>query len=97
MSKENLVPINQLCDHYKIEASFFSDLHELEIVETHIIQGSIYIHEDKVSTLEKVIRLREDLGVDLEAIDIILTLLQKIDILNIELEEVKSRLRLYED
>jgi hypothetical protein len=77
--------------------SLFSDLHEFGIIEILTIEDSYFIHEDKISVVEKVVRMQKDLNINLEGVDTVLNLLEKIKDLQTELNTVKNRLRLYED
>lgn len=97
MSKEKLIPLNQLCTHYQVEMSFFSYLHEFGFVEILTIEESHFIHEYKINDVEKIIRMQKDLNINLEGIDTVFNLLEKISELQTELISVKNRLRLYED
>ena len=97
MSKENLISVQQLCEYYQVEISFFSELHDFGIIDMITIENSHFIYEDKVSVLEKVVRMQKDLNINLEGIDTVLNLLVKINDLQTELNTVKNRLRLYED
>lgn len=97
MSKEKLILVNQLCKHYQVESSLFSELHDFGIIEILTIEDSYFIHEDKISVIEKVVRMQKDLNINLEGIDTVLNLLKKINDLQTELNTVKNRLRLYED
>ena len=97
MSKEKLILINQLCTHYQVEMSLFSELHEFGIIEILTIENSNFIHEDKISVVEKVVRMQKDLNINLEGVDTVLNLLDKINDLQTELNTLKNRLRLYED
>lgn len=97
MSKENLIPIKQLCRHYQVEISLFSELHNLGIIEVLTIEDTHFIYEDKISMVEKVVRIQNDLNVNLEGVDTVLNLLDKINELQTELNNVKNRLRLYEE
>ena len=97
MSKEKLILVNQLCAHYQVEISLFSELQDFGIIEILTIEDSYFIHEDKISVVEKVVRMQKDLNINLEGIDTVLNLLDKINDLQTELNTVKNRLRLYED
>mgnify|MGYP006139912525 FL=1 len=77
--------------------SLFSELHEFGIIEILTIENSNFIHEDKISVVEKVVRMQKDLNINLEGVDTVLNLLDKINDLQTELNTVKNRLRLYED
>lgn len=97
MSEENLIMIERLCEHYEVERSLFSELRDFGILEIRSIEDAHFIHEDKISTVEKVVRMKKDLNINLEGIDTVLNLLEKISDLQEELNRVKNRLRLYED
>lgn len=97
MSKEKFIQIDQLCRHYQVEMAFFSDLHEFGIIEITTIEDLSFIHEDKITVVEKIIRIHKDLNINLEGIDTVLNLLVKLNDLQTELNTVKNRLRLYED
>jgi cold shock CspA family protein len=97
MSTEKLILIQPLCKEYEVEVSFFSDLHAYGIIQLHSVKEDLFIHEEDVAHVEKVIRIKQDLNINLEGIDVILNLLDKIEGLRTELEGVRNRLRLYED
>lgn len=96
MSNEKLILINLLCKQYEVESSLFSDLHELGIIKIQIIEDLYFIHEEEISIVEKVIRIHRDLNINLEGIDAVLNLLEKISDLQKELNTVRNRLLLYE-
>ena len=96
MSQENLIPLSQLCVHYKVEMSFFSSLSEYGLIEISTIEQALFVEEEKAAEIEKIIRLHNELDINLEGIDTILHLLNKIEALQAELSSTKNRLRLYE-
>ena len=97
MSKENLILINELCVHYQVEMVFFFELHEFGILEILTIENAHFIHEDTIGVVEKVVRMHKDLNINLEGIDTVLNLLDKINDLQTQLNTAQNRLRLYED
>jgi|TARA_R110000851_G_scaffold294229_1_gene448827 hypothetical protein len=97
MNIENFIPLNTLVTHYKVELSFFSNLSELGLVEIQTVEQVQYIHQDSIYEIEKMIRMHQELDVNIEGIDVVFNLLQKIDALQKELVNVKNRLRLYEN
>lgn len=96
MNMENLIPIPLLCAHYEVEMSFFTNLNEMGLLEIKTIETSQYIDSDAVYEIEKMVRMHQELDVNIEGIDIVFNLLQKIDMLQNELTALKNRLRLYE-
>lgn len=96
MNIENLIPLPALSTHYKVEIAFFNNLSEMGLLEIKTIEEAQYIHPDAIFEIEKMIRMHQELAVNIEGIDVVLNLLQKIDELQNELVSVKNRLRLYE-
>ena len=97
MARQDLILIETLCFHYKIEISFIKELENIGLIKTETFENSKFIHQDKISDLEKMIRLHNELNVNIEGIDIVFNLLQKELKLKEELDALKSRLRLYEN
>jgi hypothetical protein len=96
MNIENLIPIPTLCAHYQVEIAFFNNLSEIGLIEIETVEENQFIHADAVFEIEKIMRMHQELDVNIEGIDVVFNLLQKIDTLQNELVSVKNRLRLYE-
>ena len=97
MNIENLVLLDKLSTHYKIELTFFSSLNELGLIQIIIIENSKYIHLNEIHDLEKMIRMHNDLEINIPGIDVACNLLKKINKLQEELICTKNRLRRYEN
>ena len=97
MDTEKYIPVLHLCDLYQIEISFFKELNEEGLIELVSRQNSMYVHEDKLYKVERIIRIYRELNVNIEGIDVVLNLLEKVDKLQNEVNSMQSRLRLYED
>jgi DUF438 domain-containing protein len=97
MNLENFIPLTQLCTHFEVEMSFFTNLKEVGLIEITTIEQSLYVPEEKVSDIEKIIRMHHELEINLEGIETILHLIEKIEALQSELTATKNRLRLYEE
>jgi len=92
MENQKLVLVETLCIHYELEASFFESLEEIGLIILVRENEEFYIPEEKVTDLEKVLRLHKELDVNLEGIDVILNLLGKVESLQKELNLAKQRL-----
>ncbi len=92
MENQKLVLVETLCIHYELEASFFESLEEIGLIILVRENEENYIPEEKVTDLEKVLRLHKELDVNLEGIDVILNLLGKVESLQMELNLAKQRL-----
>jgi len=97
MSHKNLISVNRLCEYYQVEISLFSELQEFGIIQLTTIKDTYFIKEDHISDVERVVRLKKDLNINLEGIDTILNLLNRIQSLQNRLTLTTNRLKLYED
>ena len=95
--ENNLIAITSLCSHYEIEFSFIDALRKTGLIQIVIIEQDQFIEQDQISELEKMIRLHNELNVNIEGIDVIFNLLEKEKKLREELSALKNRLRLFEE
>jgi len=97
MATKNLIQIQTLCSQYNLEFSFFDDLNKIGLIEIQIVEQKKFIHQNQIGNLEKMIRLHNELHVNLEGIDVVFNLLEKERQLHSELNALKNRLRIYEN
>ena len=97
MNEIHLISTQTLCSHYNIEISFVDALNKMGLIQIEIIEQDQFIHQDQISDLEKIIRLHNELNVNLEGIDVVFNLLEKERDLRNELNALKNRLKLYEN
>lgn len=97
MGRQNLVLIETVCSNYEIEMSFLLQLDDIGLIELILEEEAKYVREEQLANLEKMIRLHHELDLNLEGIDVVFNLLQKVEALQNELNIVQSRLNLYED
>jgi hypothetical protein len=96
MNSEQLIPTEQFCTHYSVTASFVTELNEIGLIETVTIDETNFIQIPQVTKIERMIRLHEDLNINIEGIHAIDVLLERIDSIQQEMLAIKNRLRLYE-
>jgi hypothetical protein len=97
MENENLIALGDYCMHYSIEISFVHSLNGAGLVEIVTVQNTDYLHREDLAYLEKMVRLHQELDINLEGIEAIAHLLNRLDVLQEELNTLRNRLRLYED
>ncbi|RNL56042.1 chaperone modulator CbpM [Pedobacter jejuensis] len=86
METEHLVPLEIFCLYNEVEISFIYRLHEFGIVNVFKIAQQDYLLKDELADLEKMIRLHQELEINLEGLHAIKGLLEQIAILKIELK-----------
>jgi len=93
---EDLIPANDFCSHYKVTFSFISSLQQFGLIEMMSVEETNYIPQSQLQRLEQLIRMHYDLNINLEGIDAITHLLDRVRNMQTEIGMLKSRLRLYE-
>jgi len=96
MHKEHLISAIEFCTNHEIEISFISSLNESGLIEIIRIEETEYIDESQLVQLERIVRFYYDLGLNLEGIETINHLLDRMNDLHGEIINLKNRLRLYE-
>jgi hypothetical protein len=96
MNKTHLIPANEFCSSHKIEISFIESLREAGLIEVTTIAETEYIKGDQLTELEKIVHLYYELDINLEGIDTVFHLLQRINNMQEEITLLKNKLRLYE-
>ena len=96
MQIENLIAVNEFCVNHCIEISFISSLQQTGLIEITTVKETEFIDAGQLQQLEKFIRLYYELDINLEGIETISYLLQRINSMQDEIIALKNRLRLYE-
>ncbi len=96
MNLNDLIPVNELCNLYEVKTSFIDSLNDYGLIKITTIERRAFVEKEKISDIEKIIRLHDELGVNLEGIDVICNLLNRIDKLQNELITYRNKLDLYE-
>ncbi len=96
METQELIIVDLFCQQYQIEINLLDDLEEVGLIEIVVLQEKKYLNRNQLASLEKIIRLHNDLHINKEGIDIILNLQERENQLLSEINYLKSKLDLYE-
>src|SRR5450432_2847471 len=97
MQTQHLISADEFCIHHQVEYSFINSLQQFGLIEISTVEENRFIDSDKLIDLEKFVRLHYDLDINLEGIESINHLLQKVKSLQDEINILKNKLSLYED
>jgi hypothetical protein len=97
MEKEELISVMEFCSNHNLEISFVHALRQYGLVETITIEKISYLPAAQLPTAEKMIRLHADLGINMEGIDAIRHLLERMENMHHEIVILRDRLKLYEE
>lgn len=96
MNLEELIATEELCERYSVEHTFIRSLNESGLIEVITVEKREYVHCDKMAEFEKMMRLHYDLQINLEGLEAIQHLLDKLSDLKEENLALRNRLGLYE-
>jgi hypothetical protein len=96
MGTKKYIAINEFCANHDIEISFISSLQQTGLIEITTIKETKFIDVGNLQQLEKIVRFYYDLDINLEGIETITHLLQRINSMQGEIMALRNRLRLYE-
>lgn len=90
-----LIPAEEFCRHYEIEYTFLYSLNESGLIRFSKLETAPAIDEEDVPRIEKMFRMHEELGINIEGLEAIFPLLDKIENMQAEMNALRNRLRLY--
>ena len=96
METDYMNAIDEFCASHNIEISFIASLKESGLISISTIKDADFIDADQLRQLEKFVRLYYELDINLEGIETINYLLQRIGSLQDEITSLKNKLRIYE-
>jgi hypothetical protein len=96
MQPKKLTAVDIFCANHNIEISFISSLQQSGLIEITTVKETGFIDSNQLQQLEKIVRFYYELDINLEGIETITHLLQRIKSLQDENIVLRNRLRLYE-
>lgn len=96
MQEKYLIAVEEFCSIHGIEISLISSLEQSGMIQITTIKEAGFIDAGQLCQLEKIIRFYNELDINIEGIETINHLLDKITRLQDEIRILKNRLLLYE-
>ena len=96
MRTENLIAIDVFCTNHNIDISFINTLQQSGLIEITSIKETGFIDSEQLQLLEKIVRFYYELDINLEGIETIIHLLQRINSLQDEITSLRNKLQFYE-
>jgi len=89
----NLVATTDICTYHEVEYTFISSLSEAGLVELKVVNHTTYIPESELQKLERMIRLHNELEINIAGIEAITHLLERVEQMQEEMRMLRNRLR----
>ena len=91
MEQGNLIPAKDLCIYHNIEYSFVHDLEDSGLINVTSVKQEVFIPEEEIQKFEKFIRLHYDLDINVEGLETINYLLEKMERLQREIVQLRNK------
>lgn len=94
--EKTYITITEYCESHNIGQDFISTLADEGLIEVTVIESAPQISMEQLGALEMFTRLRYEIGVSPEGIDVIRNLLERMQELKAEMYRLRERLAVYE-
>jgi chaperone modulatory protein CbpM len=91
MQTEGLIAVSEFCTSHHLEITFIQSLQEYGLIETTMVEQTTFIYDRELPKLEQIARLR-NLDINLEGIEAITHLLQRMEKMHSEITRLKNKL-----
>ena len=96
MESDNMIPANEFCTYHNIELSFIYSLNESGLIDITIIEEKIFVPISQLKHLEQLMRLNQEMDINVEGIETITYLLERIKNMQLHIVELNNRLLFFE-
>jgi len=93
---DDLIAVNEFCVNHNIEISFLNLLQQNGLIEISTIESKYFVEKEQLPQLERYVHFYYDMDINLEGIETITHLLQRIESLQNEVIKLKNKLHFYE-
>jgi hypothetical protein len=96
MKTEDMILAEEFCVHHHIDLTFLYSLHESGLIEIIQREEKIFIPNEQLSYLEKLVRFYTEMDINLQGIEAINHLLHRINEMQQQITLLTNKLRIYE-
>ena len=97
MQTEEMIIVNEFCIHHNIDPGFIDALNDSGLIEVTIADEKLYMPENQLPQLEKLVRLHYEMDINLEGNETITYLLNRMTEMQQQIMKLNNRLRIYEN
>ena len=91
----DLIIVNEYCRICHIEPAFIFRLEEGGLIEIRIVEGEKFLKASQLHDIERYTRMYYDLSINMEGIDAIHHLLERMEEMRREMSSLRNQLLLY--
>lgn len=96
MANQELIPIELFCATCHVELAVIDAMADNGLLQITVVGTARYIAPEQLGRAERMVRLHDDLGINVEGLDAIEHLLSRMEEMQQQLQDLRNRLRRYE-
>ena len=96
MQTDEMIAADEFCMHHRVELSFIHSLKESGLIEVSVVEEKVFVPVSQLQQLEKLVRLYYEMDINLEGIETITYLLERMHDMQQQIRQLNNRLSLYE-
>ncbi len=97
MQTEEMILADEFCIHHNIELSFIYSLKDSGLLEVTHIEEKLFLPVSQLGYIERLVRLYYEMDINLEGIETITYLLQRMNDMQQQIMQLSNRLHIYEE
>jgi chaperone modulatory protein CbpM len=97
METEQMISASEFCMYHNIELSFICSLNESGLIDITIVEERLFVPLSQLKHLEKLLRLNAEMGINIEGIETITYLLQRINDMQQHILQLTNKLAFYQN
>lgn len=97
MEKQNFISIETICKYHNVSTAFILSLGEFELIDIQVVNNEPCMLQSQLVEVEKYVRLHNDLEINSEGLSAIFHLIQRLELMQQQITQLKMRLQLYEE
>ena len=96
METEQMIPASEFCVYHNMELSFIYSLNESGLIEITVVKEEIFVPASQLKQLEQLMRLKQEMDINIEGIESITYLLKRIRDMQQHIVELNNKLAFYQ-
>lgn len=96
MPTQDMITAKEFCIHHNVEMTFIQSLGQSGLIEITQTEEEICVPVQQLPQLEKMVRLYYEMDINMEGIETITHLLNRMNAMQYEIVKLQNRLQMYE-
>jgi chaperone modulatory protein CbpM len=97
MQTEEMISAKDFCIYHSIDLSFIYSLNQSGLIEITNIEEEVFVPVSQLKHIEQMMRMHHEMDINLEGIETVTYLLQRINYMQQQIVQLTNRLNKYEN